>query len=125
MIVDATFTYDGGGALSIDDSGAAYIADGSGGFTTSANGSATGGFFNTVADYVNVALATGGAAWDLNLLRAGANTAASFTESFLAIKVEEITTQPPSGNVIPLPAVGWLLLGGLGGLAAMTRRKKA
>ena len=56
---------------------------------------------------------------------ARANTAASFTESFLAIKVEEITTQPPSGNVIPLPAVGWLLLGGLGGLAAMTRRKKA
>ena len=56
---------------------------------------------------------------------AGANTAASFTASFLAIKVEEITTQPPSGNVIPLPAVAWLLLGGLGGLAAMTRRKKA
>lgn len=28
-------------------------------------------------------------------------------------------------EVIPLPAAGWLLLGGLGGLAAMKRRRKA
>jgi len=30
-----------------------------------------------------------------------------------------------SAHVIPLPAAGWLLLGGIGGLAAMKRRKKA
>ena len=29
------------------------------------------------------------------------------------------------GEVIPLPAAGWLLLGGLGGLAAMKRRRKS
>ena len=28
-------------------------------------------------------------------------------------------------NVIPLPAAGWLLIAGLGGLAAVKRRKRA
>jgi hypothetical protein len=31
-------------------------------------------------------------------------------------------TPPPPPNVIPLPAAGWLLLAGLGGLAALRRR---
>ena len=35
------------------------------------------------------------------------------------------TTTGDPGTVIPLPAAGWLLLGGLGGLAALRRRKKA
>ena len=35
-----------------------------------------------------------------------------------AIHFEEV-------NPIPLPAAGWMLLAGLGGLAAMKRRKKA
>lgn len=33
--------------------------------------------------------------------------------------------EAPEANVIPLPAAGWMLLAGLGGLAAMKRRKKA
>ena len=39
--------------------------------------------------------------------------------SHLTIYKREATT------VIPVPAAGWLLLGGLGGLAAMRRRKRA
>jgi len=124
-ILNASFE-DGLGAtaLGIDDGGDAYLADGSGGFTTSTGAVATGGFGTTVADYVDLALATGGAAWDLNQLRSGGSIAESFTQSFLSIKVQEITTQPPSGQ-IPLPAGGWLLLTGLGGLAALRRKRRA
>jgi hypothetical protein len=80
-------------ALGIDAEGSAFIADGSGGFTTSTGGVATGGFVTTVADYVDLALATDGAAWDLNQLRAGGLLAESFAAAFNEIKVGEITAQ--------------------------------
>jgi len=38
---------------------------------------------------------------------------------------QEIYLSSVTVNPIPLPAAGWLLIGGLGGLAAMKRRKKA
>lgn len=34
-----------------------------------------------------------------------------------------VTPPPPSPSVIPLPAAGWLMLAGIGGLAALRRRK--
>jgi hypothetical protein len=43
--------------------------------------------------------------------------------SYLKLKKMHVTYDAP--EVIPLPAAGWLLLGGLGGLAAMKRRRRA
>jgi len=122
-IVDATFR-DGSGqqALGIDSDGNAYIEDGAGGFTVSSGGEAVSGDGTTITDYVDLALQTGGAAWDLNQLRAGGLTADSFTSAFLEIKVQEITTQPPTeGSAeIPTPA----LLPGLIGMGAAALRKR-
>jgi hypothetical protein len=112
-----------GTALGIDSDGTAYIADGTG-FTTDIGAFIGNGAGTTEDDYAKLALATGGAAWDLNKIRAGGDTAEAFSSAFVTIKVQEITTQPPSGQ-IPLPAGGWLLLTGLGGLAALRRKRRA
>jgi hypothetical protein len=66
---------------------------------------------------VALALQTGGAAWDLNQLRLGGNTAVSFTAAFVDIKVQEIQQQ------IPEPGSLGLLGLALAGLAALRRRK--
>ncbi|CED59109.1 Putative uncharacterized protein [Moritella viscosa] len=76
-----------------------YEADGSGGFSTCTGATATTGTGTSIADYVNLALDTGGAAWDLNQLRAGGLTATSFTNAFVDIKVEEIINVPAPTTV--------------------------
>jgi hypothetical protein len=84
-----------------------------------------GGFesaFGFGQNYTNAALGTGGAAWDLNALRAGGDSALSFGVALIDIKESETISQPPSNPApIPLPAAGWLLLAGLGGLGALRR----
>ncbi len=126
-VVNCTFR-DGNGnrAIGIDGDGNAYVADGAGGYTVEAGGVQSGRCSgSTNNDYVTLATTTGGAAWDLNLLRAGGLTADSFTAAFVDIKVSEIINQTPPTVSEP----GTLAIIGLGlfgfGVARARRNKKA
>ncbi len=126
VIVSNPFTsdnYGSGDVLGINDSGEAFYEQALGLFGTDTGGTAGNGAGTTEDDYVDLALKTGGAAWNINLLRAGGNTTDSFASAFIDIKVGEITTQPPSG-VIPVPAGLPLILTGFGILGAFGARRK-
>jgi hypothetical protein len=119
-VVNARFTGDAIGTSSKKS----YKADGLGGFTTSAGQAAvTFDSGTTKEDYVDLALATGGAAWNLNLLRSGGNSALSFTKAFIDIKVAEIKTQIPTNNV-PVPAAAFLFAPAMLGFLGLRRKAK-
>lgn len=108
-------------ALGVDSDLNAYYADGSGGFTSSLGDGVVGnGYLDTETEYVALALANGGAAWDLNKLRAGGLTADSFTAAFVDIKVGEIQDQG-----VPEPGTFVLLGGALSLMLVVRRRRKA
>jgi RHS repeat-associated protein len=100
-------------ALGVDSTGTAYLADGAGGFTTATGGHVSSAFVNTKADYIDLAWAVGGAAWDLNQLRAGGVTAESFTKAFVQIKAHEIEEQLKMEVVASDPSVNFQNLTGV------------
>jgi len=127
VVVDATFQCgDQTEALGIDAEGTGFIATAGGGFTTCLGASAVSGDGSTIDDYVDLALSSGGAAWDLNQLRLGdtnPDIAQSFTNAFVNIKVGEITQQPP-GNGGQVPVTSPLALFGIGLLALAGVRRR-
>jgi hypothetical protein len=106
-----------GGTAAIEN---AIRADGLGGYVLATGATTGSGFGTTATDYVQMALENGGAAWDLNILRAGGNDATSFTAAFVDFKALEVKGQPP---VVPDAAIMYLLGTGLFGLGALYRRK--
>jgi hypothetical protein len=110
--------------LGIDSDSDGYQADGSGGYNTLAGASVSWAYGNTQTAYIDLAWATGGAAWDLNQLRLGGNTATSFTAAFVDIKTTEIQQQQPGpGGVVPEPATMLLFGPALLGLVGLKRKK--
>jgi hypothetical protein len=109
-VVNANVNSDAGAAVGTNGTDA-YVADGSGGYTTAAFTTYGYAFGTTVADYSNLAIATGGASWDLNQLRAGGVTAQSFTDAFVDIKVHEIITQTPEPGTLVLMTLGLVGIG--------------
>lgn len=110
-------------AIGVDADGNAYVADGLGDYTVSAGGVVGNGTGTTETDYPPVAFNTGsgGAAWNLNILRAGGLSADSFTQAFVDIKVEEITTQPVPEASTVLSVLG---LAGLAGFQTWRARRR-
>ena len=86
-------------ALGMDNNGIGYRTDENGTFSTCTNPQITNASENTEADYANLALESGGAIWDLNILRSGGDIADSFTAAFLEIKKDEILAQRPVGDL--------------------------
>jgi hypothetical protein len=114
-------TSSGATALGIDSELNSYRPDGAGGFIESLGGAYVQSAYGTTkANYIDMAWATKGAAWDLNQLRAGGMTATSFTTAFVDIKVQEIQDQ-----IVPEPVslVCWLLLFGTSAAIVWSRRR--
>lgn len=62
---------------------------------------------------------------DQNVFDSANNTGSNDNGILFDNLVEGDTQNPNNPNVVPLPAAGWMLIAGIGGLAAMGRRRKS
>lgn len=71
-------------ALALDSNNFAYLADGSGGFTSSPNGQFLPGFDTTIPDYADLVFATGGIVGDISIISQAGNDATSFSNALVS-----------------------------------------
>ena len=89
VIVNGRFEdANGNRALGIINNNNTFVADGDGGFVEEADGVLRSAFGRE--EYVDLAFAVNGAAYDLNQLRDGGANAASFTEAFVEVSTRAI-----------------------------------
>jgi hypothetical protein len=98
--------------LGVDSENNAYKANGTGGYIITPIGIVSSGD-TTKRDYIDLALATDGAAWNLDQLRVGGLTATSFTRAFVDIKAKEIIEQLPLTVIASDPNVSFKNLTGV------------
>ncbi|XP_065179370.1 uncharacterized protein LOC135809858 [Sycon ciliatum] len=92
VVIDNDFqAYNNSRALGVDSFGMAYLEQGNAFQQTKENIRIGAGYRSTRQDYTELALETGGAAWDIRLLREGGDfTQLQFTEAFTRVKTAEI-----------------------------------
>ena len=90
FIVDQGFNT----ALAIDSTDTVYLANGTGGFTTSPNGQITGATGNTIVDYADMVFATGGIAGDIFQIGQGGLVTDSFGQAMIGSIVAQAGGNP-------------------------------
>lgn len=98
--------------LGVDSENQGYKADNNGNYLITNIGTVSGSA-TTKRDYIDLALATEGAAWDLNQLRNGGLVGTSFTKAFVDVKAQEIVEQLPLTLISSDPNVSFKNLTGI------------
>lgn len=123
---------DGTGAMGVDAAGTGYVANANGAYTT-CSGAHVLETTNIIWSYADLALAVGGAVWDLSILDDGIfEYLADFTQAFVDVKVGEIADVDDgdngnnggdngNNNTVPEPESFALLGIGLIGLVVVRR----
>ncbi len=92
VVARATYRHNSDVGLGVDSNGVIYLPDGTG-YTTETTAQFISAYGTTKLDYVELAHATGGAAWNLQMLRDSEQMAEAFTAAFVDMKAQEIASR--------------------------------